>query len=702
MAEEVQIQPKYLVPEISTKVFKATYNYLSKYHLKPVFYKICSELEIPPDFLLNDDNWHSNELNKKFCNRLIDLTNDDQILYKIGVEFLTPENINYFEYTLIKSSPPLVYFSLLPAAMKKVNKILDMEIISVRPGKLTYKVIPARGKKPHPGVIENMLGCLQSFKNTFGLNSLSVERSQCITRGDDSTILEIKYSAMSFWISRFFIIASTFLASYVATEIWTTFGEQYNLPIGFISTFALFVSFIVLFFTGRSLINLLKGNSQYYQNTAEKNHDIYEKNRQLNVSYHEANHIKELCFKLLQQNDPHKVIQSCLESLSSQPRYRTSIVMILNKKRGALYTAGFQGIEKNQTRLKKLEISYPSKRSDNSLFANILSAGKTVLIDDMSEYKSKLKIENEMLINLFNVNSLIICPLQDESSKYGLLITGSLNENQILEKKDTFHIENIANLLSLFFQSTSNLETEKTIRSTYEKYVPAAVHEKIEALQDMDNWRIAPQSVNLTSFFIDLRGFTALTENSNPEEIFEFLNLYVEFVAAKIGKYGGIVDNIVADQVVAFFIENQGSGKRHAKDALLCGIDILGSWQDMKAQFLQKGFPELEAGIGIHSGRASAGTLGSSNRCNYTSLGDTINVASRLQDLTKKKRPGETLLIASQFTIERSGLDINYEILKNETLRGRNETIDIGLITLDDALNMQEQRPLKTSKLKAS
>jgi class 3 adenylate cyclase len=702
MAENISIQPKYLVPEISTKVIKATYNYLSKYHLKSVFYKICDQLEVPPDFFLNDDNWHSNELNKQFCNKLIDLTNDEDILYKIGAEFLSPENINYFEYTLIKSSPPFIYFSMTPSEIKKVNKLLDLEIVKSRPGHFVYKFTPKRGKHPHPGVIENVLGCFQSFKNTFGLNSLTAERETCITRGDKSTTIVVKYSALSFWLYRLMVISSTLLFSYIVANLFVYYGQSMGWPVAFLSTFSLITLFVATFFITRFLINLLKGNSQYYKNTAEKNHDIYEKNRQLKTNYEEANHIKELCFKLLQVTDPHKVINDCLESLSTQKRYKTSIVMILNEKRGKLYTAGFKGVDFNQSSLRKLEIVYPAQSNEDSLFANILSAGKTVLIDDMEEYKKKLKLDNELLIDQFKVRSLIICPLQDKSQKYGLLITGSLEGSEVLEKKDTFHIENVANLLSLFFQNTSRLTTERAIRSTYEKYVPSAVHRKIEEIQNIDNWRIAPQNVDLTSFFIDLRGFTPITENSQPEEIFEFLNIYAEFISSKIGQYGGIVDNIVADQVVAFFLENRGDKTRHARDALLCGLDILRSWEELKTRLAKNGFPKIEAGIGIHTGSASTGTLGSSHRCNYTSLGDTINIASRLQDLTKGKAPNETILIASDYTLRRANFTVGHEKIASAQIRGRVEPLDLGLIRIPDAIQAIENNPIALEKLKVA
>ncbi|MBY0386140.1 adenylate/guanylate cyclase domain-containing protein, partial [bacterium] len=214
-----------------------------------------------------------------------------------------------------------------------------------------------------------------------------------------------------------------------------------------------------------------------------------------------------------------------------------------------------------------------------------------MLIDDLIVFKEKIKPENRLIVDSLKVNSLIVSPIGDTERSYGLLVIGNTDKHNILNKNDLMFIEHISSLMSLFFQKSYTLETESTLRSVFEKYVPKNVLIEMNNLKDKNSWRIPPQSKHVASMFIDLRGFTNVSESMAPEKVFKMLDLYFEEIASIVGANGGIIDNIIADEMVIFF--PQTNGYKHSADAIVTAIEICAEWSKIQEKVAKLDLPVL-------------------------------------------------------------------------------------------------------------
>ncbi|MDX1960872.1 MAG: adenylate/guanylate cyclase domain-containing protein [Leptospiraceae bacterium] len=132
----------------------------------------------------------------------------------------------------------------------------------------------------------------------------------------------------------------------------------------------------------------------------------------------------------------------------------------------------------------------------------------------------------------------------------------------------------------------------------------------------------------MTIFFADIRGFTSLSEKLSSEEVFSFLNNYFKETISIISKNHGFIDKIIGDGIMAIF-------PKSPSDALQASTDILQKMNQWNIEREKTGQTSISIGIGIHTGIVSLGTVGTEERLDTTVIGDTVNIASRLENLNK-------------------------------------------------------------------
>jgi class 3 adenylate cyclase len=179
----------------------------------------------------------------------------------------------------------------------------------------------------------------------------------------------------------------------------------------------------------------------------------------------------------------------------------------------------------------------------------------------------------------------------------------------------------------------ANLRERRRLRSSFSGYVSPAVMDEILAGHIQP--QLGGESKFVCALFSDIRGYTARSERMTPEQVIRFLNRYFEEVVARIHEHGGSVMSFMGDGIMAVF----GAPKaldNPCREAFEAACAMLKYVAELNAQFGAEGEPPMEVGIGLHAGEAVIGHVGSSTRHDYTAIGDVINVASRLESLTKE------------------------------------------------------------------
>ena len=212
--------------------------------------------------------------------------------------------------------------------------------------------------------------------------------------------------------------------------------------------------------------------------------------------------------------------------------------------------------------------------------------------------------------------------------------------------------------------TTTGRELRRT-RGTLDRYVaPQLVDYVLEHINDVN---LAGEKRELTIFFSDVRNFTTLTEGTPPMELIALLNEYLAAMTEIIFKYEGIVDKFIGDGILAHW----GAftpGKNHAKLAAQASLEMLERLQTLNAKWASEGRKQLAIGIGLNTGDVIFGNVGAGKKIEFTVIGDAVNLAARLESLTKEYK---TFIIISEFTLAKLGNMAAVEPLGGVKVKGK-------------------------------
>lgn len=221
-------------------------------------------------------------------------------------------------------------------------------------------------------------------------------------------------------------------------------------------------------------------------------------------------------------------------------------------------------------------------------------------------------------------------------------------------------------------------EQEQSLRVLFQKYVPQSVIDKnIErAGKDL----LVGEFQQVTILISDIRRFTSIIESMEPDQLVNSLNRYFERMVNIIDKHRGITDKYIGDAIMALF----GVPEKCENDILnsvKAGVEMLSCLKDFNREQTELRIGEFEIGIGIHHGQVTAGNIGSDKKMDYTVIGEPVNIASRLESLSKHYR---TPMIISDRV--RNSLDERIETVLLDRVLVVGSTNPISIFTVADTL----------------
>jgi adenylate cyclase len=182
----------------------------------------------------------------------------------------------------------------------------------------------------------------------------------------------------------------------------------------------------------------------------------------------------------------------------------------------------------------------------------------------------------------------------------------------------------------------------------------------------------AGQSREVTLLFSDIRGFTTLSETRRPEAVVALLNRYFSMQVDVVFRHGGSLDKFIGDAIMALWGAPLDD-PHHARNAVACALDMADALQAFKRELGDEA-ADFDVGIGLHSGRAVVGLIGSDKRREYTAIGDTVNLASRIEGLTKEAK---RRILVSRDTVEQCADAFDFVSCGTFPVKGRAQPVEL-------------------------
>ncbi len=286
--------------------------------------------------------------------------------------------------------------------------------------------------------------------------------------------------------------------------------------------------------------------------------------------------------------------------------------------------------------------------------------------------KSDVQFSGAESIVSQGVRSTICAPLITESNVHGVIYADRLDPFAAFTPDHLELISAVAAQTAVTVETVKahkRLAREEVARANYSRFMPEYVVKQL--LESPGSFRLGGVNQTITVLFADIRAFTALSENANPEKIVGLLNKYFTAMTEIIFEHGGTLDKYIGDGMMALFGAPTAS-EEDALNAVKAAVTMQKRLVSLNDELRADGYGAISVGIGLHTGEATVGYIGSEIRSEYTAIGDTVNLAARLES----NAVGGQILM-SEATAEASGNRIPVNVLEPLTVRNRVQPVKV-------------------------
>lgn len=270
------------------------------------------------------------------------------------------------------------------------------------------------------------------------------------------------------------------------------------------------------------------------------------------------------------------------------------------------------------------------------------------------------------------VRSTICAPLITESNVHGVVYADRLDPFAAFTPDHLELITAVAAQTAVTVETVrahTRLAREEVARANYSRFMPEYVVKQL--LENPGSFRLGGVNQTITVLFADIRGFTAFSERENPEKVVSLLNRYFSAMSEIIFDHGGTLDKYIGDGLMAIFGAPTATPD-DAMNAVDAAIAMQRRIVTLNAELASDGLAPIAVGIGLHTGEATIGYIGSDKRSEYTAIGDTVNLAARLES----NADGGKILISEATAAAAGGA---YPLVAREALSVKNRVQPVNL-----------------------
>jgi class 3 adenylate cyclase len=661
---------------LSTRIYKAYFGYLSKHYPEIDISKICEQSGLPFDYVNAADNWVSILFDFRFMSAMREKINDPEFEYKVGCFSVSREGLGPILYSIGRNGFSLHYLmNNLWKYGQYFNRVMSFELEFKELGQINLKLKPLFAeqhlnteeaealKKSLPHICQNTKGYFSSAPLLKNLPPADVT----IEIKEDYTIdLQVKYVVIPARFKEYFfwsIAASSFQAF--------LFHNDFSLPIKILGLTGFALAYCIFRFVKRTteLNDIVNQTENSLKKIDEQYRFLLDTKTKLQRKLQETEAINAITNNLIGTSSEEEILSAACKELNQKLNFDRSLILLQDSTGKYLeYRAGYFEATEIESFINgiKFEIDLPSQ--DPTKISNVFRFQNPILIEDVETHIGTLNSESQKLLELSGSKSFICVPIASKSNAFGVLLVDNLSASRRLTDQDLSLLSTVGRQIAVVLekqraqsQAVEAFFELDSLAQSYSRFVPWKMIHLLGYKSVLDVNLQTGSELNMAIVFTDIRGFTSMAEEMSPTESLAFLNSYFSNLAPIFEKHHGVIDKFLGDGIMALFVEPDDA------------IRAVSEYQNTLDEYNLKHRsgnkrPYIKAGMGLHFGKVLLGAVGFKERLSISVVSDSVNLASRLDGLTK--RLGVEAL-CTEDVIANSKINADYRLVAELRVVGR-------------------------------
>lgn len=612
-------------PLYNSRLIKNYVEYTARQYPDVDVNSLLSYAEITTYELEDQGHWFTQRQVDRFHDILVTKTGNPNISREVGRYAASSRaSMVVKQYTLGFMTPAAAYWVVKNLA-SRLTRGSTFKIRKMAPEKVEITCVPNTGVEEKLYQCDNRMGLFEAISKLFTNKFAQIEHPTCIHRGNDTCryIITWEKTPSSLWrrIRNYFALFAIFacgaLFFFLPSISWAT-------------VIFLFASIIMgLSFYSEHLEKADLARNLDAQGDVAK--DLLD---EINMRYNDALLVKEIGQATSKLLDIQGLLKSVVDAMQRRLDFdRGGIWLVSPDKSRLCYTVGYGYNREVEEILRKSDFHLDHPHSKGPA-VQAFNQQRPQLVSDVAEIKEEISARSLDFIREIGAQSFICVPIVYEEESLGVLFVDNIKSKKSLSQTDISLLTGIAPQIAISLHNAisyqrvqESMEREESLRKLFEKYLPAPIIKQYVDSGEIDLFR--GDEISITAVFLDIRKFTSCSETMEARETVSFLNDYFERCSHLISEENGHINKYTGDGFLAIF-----GAPEPLKNHSIMAFNAAGKILDMSGKFILGGKP-MSIGIGLHTGLAIIGNIGSQSKMEYTAVGDTINTAARLQELTK-------------------------------------------------------------------
>jgi len=612
-------------PLYNSRLTKNYVEYIKKFHPQVDIHPLLRYSGITTYELEDQGHWFTQQQVDRFHEILSQKTGDTNISREVGRYAASSRASGAVKHYALGFMTPASAYWMLEKIASTLSRSFTLKTKQIDSNRVEVTVMPKPGVNEKPYQCENRMGQFEAISKLFTNKLAKVEHSTCIHRGGDVCRYIITWEKTPSFMWRR-------IRNYLSILCLLTSGVLYFF-IPLISWVALIFLFALLI-TGLSFYSEYLDKEDLSKNLETQGDAAKDLLDEINLRYNNALLVQEIGQATSILLDIQKVLKSIMDIMEERLDFDRGGIWLANKEKTRLcYNVGYGYNPEADGVLRKSDFHLDRPRSKGPA-VQAFKQQKPYLVNDISDIERDLSKRTLSFIKSIGAQSFICVPIIYEGESLGVLFVDNLTSKRALSQSDISLLMGIAPQIAISIHNAisyqrlqESKEREHNLRKLFEKYVPAPIIKQYMDFRKADLfWG---EELSITALFLDIRSFTSRSESMDARDVVSFLNDYFEKCSLVISEENGHINKYTGDGFLAIFGAPE-TLEHHTTLAFNAAYKIL----ELSEGLILEGKPMI-VGIGLNTGKAILGNIGSQTKIEYTAIGDTVNTAARLQEFTK-------------------------------------------------------------------